>query len=95
MLGALVAAVPRQLTALDEGGEVRARDLHLDPAVLHFEDFAGHDRALPVKLAVAAGLLASFLAAKGSLASCSTPMAMRSFSTSTSSTLAVTLSPFL
>src|ERR1700731_1292427 len=45
-LGALIGALARQLGPLDEGGEVGARDLHLDPRFLHFEHFAGHDRAL-------------------------------------------------
>src|SRR5262249_13469120 len=44
--GALVVAVTRELGALDEGGEVGTGDLHLDTALLHFEHFAGHDRAL-------------------------------------------------
>src|SRR3954468_1831013 len=45
-LGALVVAITGQFGALDEGGEVGARDLHLDAGFLHFEHFAGHDRAL-------------------------------------------------
>src|SRR5882762_4879545 len=45
-LGALIVAVTGKLGALDEGGEVGARDLHLDAGFLHFEHFAGHDRAL-------------------------------------------------
>src|SRR3954447_23367800 len=44
--GALIVAVTGELGALDEGGEVGARDLHLDAGFLHFEHFAGHDRAL-------------------------------------------------
>src|SRR5690349_7085555 len=44
--GALVVAVTRELRALDEGREVGTGDLHLDTAFLHFEHFAGHDRAL-------------------------------------------------
>src|SRR5215471_2613217 len=44
--GALVVAVTGELGALDEGGEVGTGDLHLDTALLHFEHFAGHDRAL-------------------------------------------------
>src|SRR5258705_2590935 len=45
-LGALVVAIARQLGPLDEGGEVGARDLDLDAAVLDLEHFAGHHRAL-------------------------------------------------
>src|SRR6266702_3999332 len=44
--GALIVAVTGKLGALDEGGEVGARDLHLDAGFLHFEHFAGPDRAL-------------------------------------------------
>src|SRR5688572_18255461 len=43
---ALLGAVAGEFGALDEGGEVGARDLHLDAAFLHFQHFAGHDRAL-------------------------------------------------
>src|SRR5215467_1167173 len=42
----LLAAIARQLGALDEGGEVAADDLHLDAGVLHLGHLAGHDRAL-------------------------------------------------
>src|SRR5689334_16091117 len=45
-LGALIVAIAGQFRPLDEGGEVGARDLHLDTGLLHFEHFAGHDRAL-------------------------------------------------
>src|ERR1700687_5844074 len=45
-LGALIGTLARQFGPLDEGGEVGAGDLHLDAAFLHFEHFAGHDRAL-------------------------------------------------
>src|SRR5215203_727827 len=45
-LGALIVAVTGEFRTLDEGGEVGARDLHLDAGFLHFEHFAGHDRAL-------------------------------------------------
>src|SRR4051812_15162435 len=45
-LSALVVAVTGEFGALDEGGEVGARDLHLDAGFLHFEHFASHDRAL-------------------------------------------------
>src|SRR6266481_5197480 len=45
-VGALVVAVACQFRALDEGGEVGARDLDLDAAFLDFEHLAGHDRAL-------------------------------------------------
>src|SRR5882757_5746183 len=44
-LGALIGTFARQLGPLDEGGEVGTGDLHLDAAFLHFEHFAGHDRA--------------------------------------------------
>src|SRR6476469_8206431 len=44
--GALVVAVAGQFGPLDEGGEVGADDLHLDAGLLHFQHFAGHDRAL-------------------------------------------------
>src|SRR3954463_11585978 len=42
----LLAAVPRQFGALDEGGEVGADDVHLEAAFLHFGHLAGDDRAL-------------------------------------------------
>src|SRR5437588_190862 len=45
-LGALIGALSRQFGPLDEGGEVGAGDLNLDAGFLHFEHFAGHDRAL-------------------------------------------------
>src|SRR6202165_4900254 len=45
-LGALIGTLARQFGSLDEGGEVGAGDLNLDAAFLHFEHFAGHDRAL-------------------------------------------------
>ena len=46
------------LVALDEGGKRRARDLHLDAAVLDLENLAGHRRTLAqVALAVLADLL--------------------------------------
>src|SRR4051812_8992916 len=45
-LGALIVAITGQFRPLDEGGEIGARDLHLDAGFLHFEHFAGHDRAL-------------------------------------------------
>src|ERR1700688_4157836 len=45
-LGALIGALAREFGPLDEGGEVGAGDLNLDAAFLHFEHFAGHDRAL-------------------------------------------------
>src|SRR5580700_10809877 len=45
-VGALVVAVARQFGTLDEGGEVGARDLDLDAALLDLQHFAGHDRAL-------------------------------------------------
>src|ERR1700737_2125651 len=45
-VGTLVVAVARQFRALDEGGEVSARDLDRDTAFLDLEHFAGHDRAL-------------------------------------------------
>src|SRR5216684_3851954 len=45
-LGALIVAIAGEFRPLDEGGEVGARDLHLDAGFLHFEHFAGHDRAL-------------------------------------------------
>src|SRR5271170_782107 len=45
-VGTLVVAVTRQFGALDEGGEVGARDLDLDTAFLDLEHFAGHDRTL-------------------------------------------------
>src|SRR6266436_400882 len=41
----LLAAVARQLRALDERGEVGADDLHVDAAFLHLGHLAGHDRA--------------------------------------------------
>src|SRR5215813_13715758 len=41
----LLAAVARQLGALNEGGEVAADDLHVDTGVLHLGHLAGHDRA--------------------------------------------------
>src|SRR4030088_3033638 len=44
--GALVVAIAGEFRALDEGGEIGTRDLHLDAGFLHFEHFAGHDRAL-------------------------------------------------
>src|SRR5436190_6891380 len=44
--GALIVAITGQLRPLDEGGEVGARDLHLDAGFLHFEHFASDDRAL-------------------------------------------------
>src|SRR5262244_804357 len=49
----LLAAVARQLGALDEGGEVAADDLHVDTGLLHLDHLAGHDRAL---LEIAGGL---------------------------------------
>src|ERR1700722_9966568 len=45
-LGALIGALACQFGPLDEGGEVGARDFHLDAAFLDLEHFAGHDRAL-------------------------------------------------
>src|SRR6185437_9780730 len=45
-LGPLVAAIARELVALDEGGELGARNLHLEAAVLDLDDLAGDDRAL-------------------------------------------------
>src|ERR1700730_7547316 len=45
-LGALIGALARQFGPLDEGGEVGAGDPHLDATFLHFEHFAGYDRAL-------------------------------------------------
>src|SRR5882724_9985700 len=45
-LGALIVAIAGQFRPLDEGGEVGARDLHLDAGFLHFEHFASDDRAL-------------------------------------------------
>src|SRR5450631_1380238 len=45
-LGTLIGALARQFGPLDEGGEVGAGDPDLDAAFLHFEHFAGHDRAL-------------------------------------------------
>src|SRR5271168_907047 len=45
-LGTLIAAVAREFRALDECGEVSARELDFDAAVLDLEHFAGHDRAL-------------------------------------------------
>src|SRR3954469_6647649 len=44
--GALIVAVAGEFGALDEGGEVGADDLHLDPAFLHLQHFAGHHGAL-------------------------------------------------
>src|SRR6202035_5674015 len=44
--GALVVAVAGQFGPLDEGGELGARDPHLDAALLDLEYFAGHDGAL-------------------------------------------------
>src|SRR3954451_9724415 len=44
--GALIVAVTSELRALHESGEVGTGDLHLDAALLHFDHFAGHDRAL-------------------------------------------------
>src|SRR3954447_6939100 len=44
--GALIVAVTSELRALHERGEVGTGDLHLDAALLHFDHFAGHDRAL-------------------------------------------------
>src|ERR1700748_1019989 len=45
-LGALIGALARQFGPLDEGREIGTDDLTLDAAFLHFEHFAGHDRAL-------------------------------------------------
>src|SRR3954470_7043765 len=45
-LGTLIVAVARQFGALDEGGEVGADDLDVDPALLDVEHFAGDDGAL-------------------------------------------------
>src|SRR5438477_5317257 len=45
-VGALVVAVAREFGALDEGGEVGARDLDLDAAFLDLKHFARDDRAL-------------------------------------------------
>src|SRR5271166_76231 len=42
----LLAAVARELRALDEGGEIAADDLGLDAAFLDLGDLAGHHRAL-------------------------------------------------
>src|SRR5947207_13736412 len=39
-VGALVVAVAREFGALDEGGEVGARDLDLDAAFLYLKQFA-------------------------------------------------------
>src|SRR5262249_3551138 len=39
-------AVAGELRPLDEGGEVGADDLHLEPRLLHLGHLAGHDRAL-------------------------------------------------
>ena len=92
-VGPLVGAVAGEFGALDEGGQVGAGDLHVDPAVLHLDDLAGDDRAfLEIGGRPASSLV---LAAKGSPASCLTPSEIRSFSMSMSSTLARTISPFL
>src|SRR5260370_26884263 len=52
-LGPLLAAIARELRALDEGGEIAADDLDVEAALLHLGDLAGHHRAF---LDVARGL---------------------------------------
>src|SRR6266487_3012890 len=45
-LGALLGAIAGELGTLDEGGEIRADDLHVDARFLDLGDLAGDDRAL-------------------------------------------------
>src|SRR6266581_6309725 len=45
-LGALLGAVAGEFGTLDEGGEIRADDLHVDARFLDLGDLAGDDRAL-------------------------------------------------
>src|ERR1700722_4126587 len=42
----LLAAIARELRALDEGGEIGADDLHIDAGLLDLGDLAGNHRAL-------------------------------------------------
>src|SRR5438128_2240396 len=45
-LGALLGAIAGEFGTLDEGGEIRADDLHVDARFLDLGDLAGDDRAL-------------------------------------------------
>ena len=86
-LRALLGAVARQVGLADEGGHRRVvvAELDLDAA----RGDLGHRDGDGLALAVGCR------SAIGSPASCLMPSEMRSFSTSTSSTLALTMSPFL
>src|SRR5215207_4681573 len=63
-LGALVGAVTSELVALDEGGEVGVDDLHLQAAVLHLENLAGDDLALPDLAGIREGIARKLLDAE-------------------------------
>ena len=83
-VGALLAAVARQLGFADEAGHAVGQH-DLDAAVGDARDRAGDDLALLHACAMPAS--------NGSASSCLMPRLMRSFSTSTSSTLTRTVSP--
>ena len=85
-LGPLLGAVARQVGALDEGGDVAVGDLDLDAVLLHRQHLAGDLAAL---------LAACRCVSSGSPPTCLMPRLMRSFCASTSSTTALTVSPFL
>ena len=99
-LGALLVAVAAKVAALDEAGRAVVADLDVEPGVLDRADGDGHDIALvdrPTRRGPSARWLRSGTAPRHLPApppsSCFMPSEMRSFSTSTSSTCALTVSP--
>src|SRR5690606_3493452 len=63
-LGTLIGAVASQLGTLDEGGEIGVDELHLQAAVLHLENLAGDDLALPQLAGIGEGVARQLLDAQ-------------------------------
>src|SRR5262245_8080062 len=84
-LGTLLATIARQVRALDKGCQIGADDLDVDAGFFHLGHLAGDKDPF----------LRSPADSIGSPASCFTPSEIRSFSTSTSRTCALTMSPLL
>ena len=80
------ARVACELGAADEGAEISIDDLDVDAGILHFHDLAGHDLTLADLTRIGEG---------NRRRAALMPSEMRSLSTSTSSTWARTMSPFL